>query len=236
LFYLYCIWKEYFKYREKKEHIFYETVKIDKNTKVLLHHSFIRTSNFTLNLKQSADCSLRTKWEDVWKSFLIVPGKTRTKDKYRVVYTDHQRVELEKEFYYSRYITIRRKAELATNLGLSERQVKIWFQNRRAKERKQVKKREEFNHNKDNTMSMGHITQQQILHNNQTQIGQGIIPPQLMWPGGSSSYFEWKEDNLQCLWWHSVVVVVVFFILFILFLRMFNTSVSPWRFCCAPLF
>ncbi|KAG7269912.1 hypothetical protein CRUP_032069 [Coryphaenoides rupestris] len=49
-------------------------------------------------------------------------GKTRTKDKYRVVYTDHQRLELEKEFHYSRYITIRRKAELATSLGLSERQ------------------------------------------------------------------------------------------------------------------
>lgn len=40
-----------------------------------------------------------------------------------MVYTDHQRLELEKEFHYSRYITIRRKAELATNLGLSERQV-----------------------------------------------------------------------------------------------------------------
>merc|ERR1712071_655714 len=40
-------------------------------------------------------------------------GKTRTKDKYRVVYTDHQRLELEKEFHYSRYITIRRKSELA---------------------------------------------------------------------------------------------------------------------------
>ncbi|XP_004402867.1 PREDICTED: homeobox protein CDX-1 [Odobenus rosmarus divergens] len=70
-------------------------------------------------------------------------GKTRTKDKYRVVYTDHQRLELEKEFHYSRYITIRRKSELAANLGLTERQVKIWFQNRRAKERKVNKKRQQ---------------------------------------------------------------------------------------------
>ena len=50
-------------------------------------------------------------------------GRTRTKDKYRVVYSDHQRLELEKEFHYSRYITIRRKAELANGIGLSERQV-----------------------------------------------------------------------------------------------------------------
>ncbi|XP_046316068.1 homeobox protein CDX-1 [Marmota monax] len=70
-------------------------------------------------------------------------GKTRTKDKYRVVYTDHQRLELEKEFHYSRYITIRRKSELAANLGLTERQVKIWFQNRRAKERKVNKKQQQ---------------------------------------------------------------------------------------------
>ncbi|KAK8788709.1 hypothetical protein V5799_021514 [Amblyomma americanum] len=76
----------------------------------------------------------------------IRPRKTRTKDKYRVVYSDHQRLELEKEFHYSRYITIRRKAELAAVLGLSERQVKIWFQNRRAKERKQAKKQEELLH------------------------------------------------------------------------------------------
>ncbi|EDL05830.1 homeobox protein CDX-2 [Mus musculus] len=69
--------------------------------------------------------------------------KTRTKDKYRVVYTDHQRLELEKEFHFSRYITIRRKSELAATLGLSERQVKIWFQNRRAKERKIKKKQQQ---------------------------------------------------------------------------------------------
>ncbi|KAJ6663193.1 hypothetical protein lerEdw1_010329 [Lerista edwardsae] len=68
-------------------------------------------------------------------------GKTRTKEKYRVVYTDQQRLELEKEFQCNSYITIRRKSELAANLGLSERQVKIWFQNRRAKERKMIKKK-----------------------------------------------------------------------------------------------
>jgi homeobox protein CDX len=76
-------------------------------------------------------------------------GKTRTRDKYRVVYSEHQRVELEKEFHYSKYITIRRKSELANNLGLSERQVKIWFQNRRAKERKQNKKKIEMTQKSD---------------------------------------------------------------------------------------
>ncbi|KAM9319844.1 homeobox protein CDX-2 [Gastrophryne carolinensis] len=91
-------------------------------------------------------------------------GKTRTKDKYRVVYTDHQRLELEKEFHYSRYITIRRKSELAAGLGLSERQVKIWFQNRRAKERKITKKRlqqtQSGQHGQDGLSpvpSMGHL-------------------------------------------------------------------------------
>ncbi|XP_015113445.1 homeobox protein CDX-1 isoform X2 [Diachasma alloeum] len=80
----------------------------------------------------------------IYPDLCILDGKTRTKDKYRVVYSDNQRFELETEFCSSKYITIRRKAELAAKLQLSERQVKIWFQNRRAKERKQGKKRMEM--------------------------------------------------------------------------------------------
>uniref|UniRef100_A0A8C5N3W4 Homeobox domain-containing protein n=1 Tax=Leptobrachium leishanense TaxID=445787 RepID=A0A8C5N3W4_9ANUR len=80
-------------------------------------------------------------------------SKTRTKEKYRVVYTDHQRLELEKEFLSNRYITIRRKSEIALSLGLSDRQVKIWFQNRRAKERKLIKKIGQFEGNVGSTQS-----------------------------------------------------------------------------------
>ncbi|CAF0962354.1 unnamed protein product [Rotaria sp. Silwood1] len=71
-------------------------------------------------------------------------GKTRTRDKYRIVYTDRQRYELENEFTISKYISIPRKAALSSALALSERQIKIWFQNRRAKERKLNKKRQEI--------------------------------------------------------------------------------------------
>jgi len=68
-------------------------------------------------------------------------GKTRTRDKYRTVYTEKQRVELEAEYESSTYITAQRKASISAAIGLSDRQVKIWFQNRRAKDRKQRRRR-----------------------------------------------------------------------------------------------
>lgn len=64
------------------------------------------------------------------------PAATPEEKRPRTAFSGEQLARLKREFAENRYLTERRRQQLSRDLGLNEAQIKIWFQNKRAKIKK----------------------------------------------------------------------------------------------------
>uniref|UniRef100_A0A0M3HNN1 Homeobox domain-containing protein n=1 Tax=Ascaris lumbricoides TaxID=6252 RepID=A0A0M3HNN1_ASCLU len=98
------------------------------------------------NLKKRDVLQRETKREIAHTETFVSPierapanGGTGSRRRQRTTFTPTQADTLEKEYLTDQYMPRTRRILIAESLGLSEGQVKTWFQNRRAKEKRNDK-------------------------------------------------------------------------------------------------
>lgn len=96
-----------------------------------LHYNSTLTSKFYVQINVN-NFSLISDGQDALNMFNN-RQQPKKKRKSRTAFTNHQIFELEKRFLYQKYLSPADRDEIASSLGLTNAQVITWFQNRRAK-------------------------------------------------------------------------------------------------------
>lgn len=116
-------------------------------------------------------------------------NKMITKKKTRTIFSKRQIFQLESTFDMKRYLSSAERACLASSLQLTETQVKIWFQNRRNKLKRQIST-ELDGPNSDFSDAVKPMVQLPALYKESNLLGRCLLPVPLpiVYPGSSTPY------------------------------------------------
>uniref|UniRef100_A0A8D8T4G2 Homeobox protein ceh-9 n=1 Tax=Cacopsylla melanoneura TaxID=428564 RepID=A0A8D8T4G2_9HEMI len=118
-------------------------------------------------------------------------GSERKRKKARTTFTGRQIFELERQFECKKYLSSSERSELAKLLGVTETQVKIWFQNRRTKWKK--------HDNISNAEAAEHKTGSKSSENGSVKKSAGSSADEHSSMDGSESCFSEAEIRLPLL-------------------------------------